>query len=300
MVNINNGLDTLKLDFKKLELVEYMSRGSSGKVYKSKYDGDSVISKCFNIDNYHCVAGQVRDVTDELTIYRYLSNSIYCCELVGWCYSEEDIYIIMKDYNVKGDLYDYLNEDDHWFKFNREINNNQFFYQYKHNKWIFDLDRKTKVTITTGILRAINELHAKNIVHCDLKTNNILFNEDTKKVILIDFGASHYLGDKKDGETYENMGTLGYACPKLTKGFCSKKSDIYSLAVCIIEVWSGAIWNEGNSFTECRLEMLSSLRRLALKEPGLAKELRKGVSLNIDKRPYIQTLAANIENLIDK
>ena len=74
--------------------------------------------------------------------------------------------------------------------------------------------------------KALKSLHDKNIVHCDLKPNNMLLVND--EIILIDFGVARNLYDKKIIVTDEDMGTLGYMCEDLGFGMCSKKSDIFS------------------------------------------------------------------------
>ena len=145
-----------------------------------------------------------------------------------------------------------------------------------------------KIKLTHHLCKAIEEIHSRDIVHCDLKTNNILYNEDKDRLIIIDFGASYYLGNEYFDIIDTGMGTVGYACNQLNdEGYCCKKSDIYSLAICILEIWCGAIWKKGDKFRECRLEVLSSMRHLQQKEPKLTKELRKCIVMNVEKRPYI-------------
>ena len=39
-------------------------------------------------------------------------------------------------------------------------------------------------------LMGISHLHAKNIVHRDLKLENLLYDKDTDRIILIDFGLA--------------------------------------------------------------------------------------------------------------
>ena len=135
---------------------------------------------------------------------------------------------------------------------------------------------------------ALKTLHDKNIVHCDLKPNNMILVDE--KIILIDFGVARNLYDKKIIVTDEDMGTLGYMCEELGFGICSKKSDIFSLGVCILELWVGEIWQEGNNYEECRKEVLNSLKYLESKEKELSKIIRKCILKDPKKRPFIQTI----------
>lgn len=295
-------MDKLKnyniLNIDNLEIKEYIDRGSSGRVYKANYNNNSVICKCFSLDNYYDEESWIEEVYHEMYIYKLINNTEGICECLGYCYKDEEIYLILKDYKTKENLFNYLNTDKYWFKFNRVVDDNQYLYQYKNNKWLFNLDRNSKIYLTINLINCIKNLHEKDVAHCDIKTNNILYNKDTKELILIDFGASQYLNKQKQKIIETNMGTMGYACVQLNNlGLCSKKSDIYSLGVCIIEIWCGAIWNTGNTHKKCRNEVLYYLRKLKIKEPKLADELRKCINLNVDKRPYITTVEKNIKTI---
>ena len=188
-----------KLDIKKFKRGKYINSGACGDVYQSKYNNRNVISKRLNIKDYYDEQSWIEDAILELNNYKYISNTKYCCQLIGYCYNNSNIYLLLNDYNVIGDLYDFLNQEKYWLKYNRrELFTNEFFYQYKNDKWIYNMDRKLKVNITKELLNAIYELHSRNIVHCDLKSNNILYKEKTNQIILIDFNASHYIDKKQD------------------------------------------------------------------------------------------------------
>ena len=297
MENLTNTFENI-LDIDHLILNDFIDKGSSGEVYKCTYKNQNVISKCFKIDNYYDEKSWINDIYHELKIYDRIGNTKGSCKCIGYCFDEKCLYLILKDYETKMNLYDYLNDDTHWKKYNRIILEDEYFYKYKKKEWIYKLSRNSKIDLTKKIIDIVYELHKKNVVHCDLKTNNILYNDKNKELILIDFGASCFISTNKEKDTYTNMGTMGYACTILNdEGICSKKSDIYSLGVCITEIWCGAIWNIGITNKECRLEVLSSLRKIKEKEPLLEKELRKCVSLTIGKRPLIQILRKNILNI---
>ena len=299
-----NNCNVTVIDYEEIEWHNYIGKGSSGQVYKAKGLGKEGIGKCFELVNYYSLDRLIDSISGELSNYDYLVGTKNCCELLGISYSKKEngIYLLLRDYKVVGDLHDYINQDKFWNKLtwnktNKKRYQNEYYYRYKKDEWLYRMERELKIKITKQLCQAIKEIHDRNLVHCDLKLNNMLYVEEENKIILLDFDASYYLGDNYYDYIDEGMGTYGYTCKELNDGYCCKKSDIYSLAVCILEVWCGGIWNTAETIKECRLEVLSSLRKLEKKEPKLGKILRSCLVLETDKRPYIDTVIKNIYNL---
>ncbi len=287
------------LNFNEIRMNHYIGKGGTGEVYKATYRDKHVICKCIYAENYKQIENLFSDVNHEIKNNKYLKESDFICQLIGISWDEMNgtFYIILNDYDVKGDLNDFINQNQFWKKINSE-NEKDYIYKYSSEKWLYTMSRNTKVKITKQLCNAIEELHKRNIVHCDLKLHNLLYNSEKNQIIIIDFGASHYLGKLKSDSIGEEMGTEGYICQYFIDGYCSKKCDIYSLAVCILEIWCGAIWKDGESHRECRLELLSTMREIKKKEFGLYSELMKALSTDIKKRPYIQTFKKNIFKIL--
>ena len=59
-------------------------------------------------------------------------------------------------------------------------------------------------------------MHSKRILHCDLKSQNILLTEDCK-VKICDFGLARYQ-DKFHRENYGQVGTPHWMAPEILRG----------------------------------------------------------------------------------
>jgi len=289
----------------KIETTEYISSGASCEVYRAKYLDTTIILKKFDSKHYEYEEGVIEDLVNELNIYILLKDKTKIPpdqstgDCVGYSFSNLNnsyqTYLILKDYETNGDFGDIIKTDKYWYPNKDKITENEYYYEYRGKGWIYNMERNYKLKLTMSLCESLKELHDKNIVHCDLKPNNMILVDD--KIILIDFGVSRYLDKQKVIVTDEDTGTLGYMCEELQFGLCSKKSDIYSLGICILELWVGEIWQEGNTYKECRKETLNSLKYLECREKNLAKIIRNCI-LNTKRRPYIQTVIKNLKNIV--
>jgi hypothetical protein len=86
-------------------------------------------------------------------------------------------------------------------------------------------------------LSVLSQIHARNIVHGDLKPDNLFFNSNQNQVFFIDFDSASILSDGFLSETW--MGTQGYRAPELEVGknhSCSFAIDVWSLGVSFTEL----------------------------------------------------------------
>mmetsp|Transcript_6111 Transcript_6111/g.21660 ORF Transcript_6111/g.21660 Transcript_6111/m.21660 type:complete len:395 (-) Transcript_6111:344-1528(-) len=104
------------------------------------------------------------------------------------------------------------------------------------------MPRARKLHFAVELSWGLAELRRADIVHCDVKPSNALLQEKRRGkspgVILIDFGEANFSEQAKDW----NAGTPGYQAPEVEEEGASFASDVYSLGVSLIELWTGDVW----------------------------------------------------------
>jgi serine/threonine-protein kinase len=100
-------------------------------------------------------------------------------------------------------------------------------------------------TLSLGleVARALEAAHAKGIVHRDLKPQNIKLVDGEVKVL--DFGIAKAEGFANVTAASVFMGTPEYCAPERAEGLGDIRSDIYSLAVIMFEMYEGRLPFQG-------------------------------------------------------
>src|SRR5579884_1582971 len=93
------------------------------------------------------------------------------------------------------------------------------------------------LTIVQQVGEALQYAHKRNVVHRDMKPENILFN-GKGEALLADFGISTVLSTTSVKHT-EIMGTPAYMAPEQFRGEISRRSDQYALACITYEMLCG-------------------------------------------------------------
>uniref|UniRef100_A0A9I9DF79 Protein kinase domain-containing protein n=1 Tax=Cucumis melo TaxID=3656 RepID=A0A9I9DF79_CUCME len=104
------------------------------------------------------------------------------------------------------------------------------------------LDWSARLNIALGSARGLAYLHhdcCPKIVHCNIKSSNILLDENLEPHVS-DFGLAKLSVDGDSHVTTVVAGTFGYLAPEyLESGIGTEKSDVYSFGVLLLELVTG-------------------------------------------------------------
>ncbi|KAL5665961.1 hypothetical protein ACJX0J_026069, partial [Zea mays] len=105
-----------------------------------------------------------------------------------------------------------------------------------------DLPWSTRSGICLGTAKGLSYLHEEhepNIVHRDIKASNVLLDRDYLPKIG-DFGLAKLFPDNITHISTAVVGTSGYLAPEyFVHGQLTKKADVYSFGVLVLEIVSG-------------------------------------------------------------
>ena len=107
-------------------------------------------------------------------------------------------------------------------------------------------DIKTFLRISAKIAETLGKIHEKEVVHRDIKPQNILINPITNEVKITDFGISAVITHEND-EIYNPdfiAGTLAYMSPEQTGRMnrtVDYRADLYSFGITLYEMLTGSL-----------------------------------------------------------
>lgn len=114
------------------------------------------------------------------------------------------------------------------------------------------------VDIMLQITSAIRHAHDNNIIHRDIKPQNILIDYDGN-VKITDFGIAVALSSTTITQTNTVLGSVHYISPEQARGgLATKKSDIYSLGIVFFELLTGKLPFSGESAVSIAIKHLQS------------------------------------------
>lgn len=116
------------------------------------------------------------------------------------------------------------------------------------------LSFKEAISIAIQVARGIETAHHKNIIHRDIKPQNIIISTEGK-VKVTDFGIAR--AASANTISADVMGSVHYASPEQARnGFVDSRSDIYSLGIVMYEMVTGRVPFDGDTTVAVAIQHL--------------------------------------------
>ncbi len=129
--------------------------------------------------------------------------------------------------------------------------------------------------ISEQMLSGVAHAHEHNVIHCDIKPENLLLNKHGE-VVLTDFGLAK---SAMQTVTASGSGTVGYIAPEQAVGKPSFRSDVFSMGLVMYRMLAGQLPGWPYDWPSPGYERL---RRLV--HPNMIEVIRRAIELNPRKR----------------
>ena len=138
------------------------------------------------------------------------------------------------------------------------------------------LSYNTAIKIALQIAKALDCAHKNNIIHRDIKPQNILVTE-SGEVKVTDFGIAKSTDSQTITNTTSIIGSAHYLSPEQAKGtYIDFRSDIYSFGIVLYEMVTGRLPFEGDSPVTVALKHLQE-------EPIPPKNINSAIPDSLNK-----------------
>lgn len=137
------------------------------------------------------------------------------------------------------------------------------------------LPYKEAVSIAIQVANGMDAAHQHNIVHRDIKPQNIIISKEGK-VKVTDFGIAK-VASSATINTSASMGSVHYISPEQARGgYSDERSDIYSLGITIFEMLTGTVPFDGDSAVAVAVQHIQD----SIPAPS---QLVEGIPVSVDK-----------------
>ncbi|RHZ84249.1 hypothetical protein Glove_84g102 [Diversispora epigaea] len=220
-----NDIGDKKLDwipYDNFQNIEYIADGDHGSVYSAKLENGIKWDWNFVKKNweYHSIGKKV--ALKEIKDSRYdIAEFLEVVKTINFTKSFVEYYGFSKNPSTQNYIFIMVLFDDNLHNF--------------LTKKFWDLGWGQKINILFSITASLERLHEKNLVHCDLRGDNIFINNDVINLDLYKLKNDLILeNNNKNNETY---GSIPYIPPEVLRGNEFKiDGDIYSFGGIMYEI----------------------------------------------------------------
>uniref|UniRef100_UPI0037E94712 kinase suppressor of Ras 1-like isoform X1 n=2 Tax=Semicossyphus pulcher TaxID=241346 RepID=UPI0037E94712 len=273
------------IPYEQLQLGELIGKGRWGKVHKGRWHGEVAI-RLLEIDGNN--QDHLKVFKKEVMNYRQTRHENVVL-FMGACMAPPHLAIITSF--CKGlTLYSVVRERGH----------------------LLDINKIRQ--IAQDIVKGMGYLHAKDIIHKDLKSKNVFY--DTNRVVITDFGLFGMSGVVQEGRRKNVLriprGWISYLAPEIVRKMSaevdedqlpfSKAADVYAFGTIWYELQMGD-WPITNQPVEAKIWLAGSGEGIkkVLADANLGKEVTEILSAcwspEADSRPTFTQLSDMLEKL---
>ncbi|KAI4314699.1 hypothetical protein L6164_027583 [Bauhinia variegata] len=207
----SDGTDVWEIDTNQLKFENKVGSGSFGDLYRGTYCSQDVAIKVLKPERTS--TEMLREFAQEVYIMRKIRHK-NVVQFIGACTRPPNLCIVT-EFMSGGSVYDFLHKQ----------------------RGVFKLPSLLKVAI--DVSKGMNYLHQNNIIHRDLKTANLLMDEN-KVVKVADFGVARV--QSQSGVMTAETGTYRWMAPEVIEHKpYDQKADVFSFGIVIWELLTGEL-----------------------------------------------------------
>ncbi|CAK9320881.1 unnamed protein product [Citrullus colocynthis] len=260
-------------DLSQLFIGNKFASGAHSRIYRGIYKQRAVAVKMVRIPNQkeETRAKLEQQFKSEVALLSRLFHP-NIVQFIAAC-KKPPVYCIITEYMSQGTLRMYLNK-----------------------KEPYSLSTETILRLALDISRGMEYLHSQGVIHRDLKSNNLLLN-DEMRVKVADFGTSCL--ETQCRESKGNMGTYRWMAPEMIKEKpYTRKVDVYSFGIVLWELTTALLPFQGMTPVQAAFAVAEKNERPPLPascQPALAHLIKRCWAANPSKRPDFSDIVVALE-----
>ncbi|KAJ4783727.1 ACT-like protein tyrosine kinase family protein [Rhynchospora pubera] len=265
-----DGDDVWELDTNLLKIGNKVASGSYGDLYRGTYCSQDVAIKILKPERINM--DMQREFAQEVYIMRKVRHK-NVVQFIGACTKPPSLCIVT-EFMAGGSVYDYLHKQ----------------------KGVFKPPALLRVAI--DVSKGMNYLHQNNIIHRDLKTANLLMDEN-EVVKVADFGVARVKA--QSGVMTAETGTYRWMAPEVIEHKpYDHKADVFSFGVMLWELLTGKIPYEYLTPLQAAVGVVQKGLRPTIPKnanPKLAELIEKCWQQDSTKRPDFAEILEILQHL---
>ncbi|KAI4327800.1 hypothetical protein L6164_020218 [Bauhinia variegata] len=207
----SDGTDVWEIDTNQLKFDNKVGSGSFGDLYRGTYCSQDVAIKVLKPERVS--TEMLREFAQEVYIMRKIRHK-NVVQFIGACTQPPNLCIVT-EFMSRGSVYDFLHKQ----------------------RGVFKLPSLLKVAI--DVSKGMNYLHQNNIIHRDLKTANLLMDEN-EVVKVADFGVARV--QTQSGVMTAETGTYRWMAPEVIEHKpYDQRADVFSFGIVLWELLTGEL-----------------------------------------------------------